>query len=278
MSETPHMHWNGKSVVITGAASGIGKALAEAMLKHGAYVCLADINDSVLELAETLGERARGVVLDVVNAEAFKQVIENVVEQHGRLDYLFNNAGIGFGADAVSLSVAHYDRYIDINIRGVTNGVAVAYPLMVKQGFGSIVNTASCGGLIPSPIVSLYAMTKHAVVGLSVSLREEARHKGVNIICLCPGSVDTPIFDSNSPKDLAPVKSSNLREYTAEKYVSVTAEQFAQKALPQIEKNKRLIVYPTFFKYLVWIYRLFPGVYVKMTARNVKNEMKRLTP
>jgi NAD(P)-dependent dehydrogenase (short-subunit alcohol dehydrogenase family) len=276
MSQTHHVHWQDASVVITGAASGIGKALAEGMLKRGAHVCLADINGSVLELAEALGERASGVVLDVTDAEAFRRVVENVAEQHGKLDYLFNNAGIGFGADAASLSLEHYDRYIDINIRGVTNGVAVAYPLMVRQGFGSIVNTASCGGLIPSPIVSLYGMTKHAVVGLSVSLREEAKHKGVNIICLCPGSVDTPIFDAKCPEDLPPVKSSKLREYTAEKYLSMTPELFAEKALPRIEKNKRIIIYPTFFKWIVWICRVFPGLYLKMTAPNVKREMERL--
>ena len=148
-----NLHWHSKSVIITGAASGIGKALAGEMINRGAVVWLTDINPEVVAIAECLGANAKGFVLDVSDSDAFKQVIEQLIASTGKIDYLFNNAGIGFGCDTVELSTAHYDRYIDINIRGVTNGVSHAYPIMVKQGFGTIVNTASVGGLLPSDAV-----------------------------------------------------------------------------------------------------------------------------
>ncbi len=269
-------YWLDKTVLITGAASGIGRALAAAMIRRGALVYLTDINPGVMKTARELGDRFPGTVLDVTDYRAVEAIIKKIVEKHGRLDCLVNNAGIGFGCDASHLTIDHYNRYIDINIRGVANGVAAAYPLMVKQGAGTIVNISSVGGLIPSPVVSAYGMTKHAVTGLSLSLREEAKHKGVNVITVCPGSVNTPVFDSSCPKDLPPVASSNLREYTREELVSITPERFAEKILPKIEKNSRLIIYPSSFRLLVLIYRYFPKFFLWMTGANVKQELERL--
>ena len=249
------MNWKNQTVLITGAASGIGLGLATEMLRRGAKVWMADINDDITTIANKLGTNAIPVTLDVTCIETFESVINRIITTDRKLDYLFNNAGIGFGCDAAELTHEHYDRYIDINIRGVTNGISIAYPLMVKQGFGTIVNTASVGGLIPSSLMVPYAMTKHAVVGLSVSLREEAKHKGVNINTLCPGAVDTPIFDSQNPNDLPSFKSTALREYTREKDVSISTQTFAINALNDIEKNKNLIIYPKLFRLIVWIYQ-----------------------
>ena len=157
--------WHNKIVLITGAASGIGKALATEMIQRGARVWLADINPAVKTVAMSLGDSARWQVFDVADYAAWQQALDQVLAQDSKLDFLFNNAGIGFGCDAVDLTHAHYERYIDVNLRSVTNSVALVYPLMVKQGAGTIVNTASMGGLIPSPLMAPYAMTKHAVVG-----------------------------------------------------------------------------------------------------------------
>ncbi len=265
------MYWTKKTILITGAASGIGLGLAAEMILRGAKVWMADINHNIEDVACDLGGNAIPIVLDVTKYEDYESLILNIIQTDGKIDCLFNNAGIGFGCDAAELTHKHYDRYIDINIRGVTNGISLVYPIMVKQGFGTIVNTASVGGLIPSALMVPYAMTKHAIVGLSVSLREEAKLKGININTLCPGAVNTPIFDSSSPSDLPAVNSTELREYTREKDVSISVKEFAVKALNDIEKNKSLIIYPKLFRLIVWIYHHFPKVYSWVTSQNLKH-------
>ena len=99
------------------------------------------------------------------------------------------------GGSTHELDSSHWDRIIDINIKGVVNGVLTAYPLMVAQGDGHIVNTASGAGLAPAVLTVAYTTTKHAVVGLSTALRPEAALHGVRVSVLCPGAVDTPILD-----------------------------------------------------------------------------------
>jgi NAD(P)-dependent dehydrogenase (short-subunit alcohol dehydrogenase family) len=111
---------------------------------------------------------------------------------------MFNNAGICLGGETELLSLDQWDAIIDVNIRGVVHGVAAAYPLMVRQGGGHIVNTASMGGLMAAGLLTSYVMTKHAVVGLSLALRSEAAAKGVGVTAICPSAVDTPILDKGA--------------------------------------------------------------------------------
>ena len=125
--------------------------------------------------------------VDVTDAVAVQRLVDGTVAREGRLDLLFNNAGIAVFADARDTSLEDWNRLIDVNLRGVVHGVAAAYPLMVRQGSGHIVNTASAAGLLPSPANIAYAATKHAVVGLSLTLRAEAVHHGVGVSVICPG-------------------------------------------------------------------------------------------
>src|SRR5512139_3347625 len=168
------------AVLVTGAASGIGLALSKAAAKRGATVWMTDVDAAgVGRAAKAVGENARSAMLDVRDADAVRAMVERVVGEHGRIDHLFNNAGIGLGGEAHELTTAHYDRIIDINIRGVVHGITAAYPIMIKQRGGHIVNTASMAGLVPAPLLVPYVMTKHAVVGLSLGLRAEAAGYGV---------------------------------------------------------------------------------------------------
>ena len=117
----------------------------------------------------------------------FAVLVEEIIERDGRLDLLLNNAGISIGGPTHEFTEAHWNRIIDVNFRGVVNGVTAAYPLMIEQGWGHIVNTASGTGLVSLPFVAAYSATKHAVVGLSTALRPEAARYGVRVSVLCPG-------------------------------------------------------------------------------------------
>src|SRR5437763_50829 len=165
----------GRVAFVTGGASGIGRAISGALVARGDRVVVSDINASgAAAVARELEARGPGsatsVGLDVADPRGFEQAVAAAHAEHGRLDLLFNNAGIGVGGPVEELALAHWERTIDVNLRGVMHGVRAAYPLMIEQGFGHIVNTASLAGLLPFPFGVPYAMTKHAVVGLSVSL------------------------------------------------------------------------------------------------------------
>jgi NADP-dependent 3-hydroxy acid dehydrogenase YdfG len=189
-----------KVAIITGAAGGIGKALAEELSGRGCYVVLADINAELLE--KTAAElRATGAQLDaktvdVRDAAQVQALIEDAFEELGRIDYLFNNAGVNVCAELSDTTLEDWNLLIDVNLRGVIHGVHAAYPIMREQGFGHIINTASAAGLIPAAAEGAYAATKHAVVGMSSALRIEAEAFGVKVSVVCPGLVDTPIIES----------------------------------------------------------------------------------
>ncbi len=188
----------GRSAIVTGAGSGIGAALAAALVAAGADVVLADLDPvAASRVAAGLSGpgSARAVELDVTSAAGVQKLVDAVVAEHGRLDLMFNNAGISLIGETQDLTLAQWDSIIDVNIRGVVHGVAAAYPLMVRQRSGHIVNTASMGGLMAAGLLTSYVMTKHAVVGLSLALRSEAAAHGVGVTAICPAAVNTPILD-----------------------------------------------------------------------------------
>jgi NAD(P)-dependent dehydrogenase (short-subunit alcohol dehydrogenase family) len=187
----------GKQAIVTGAGSGIGAALCRALVSAGADVVCTDIDgDAAERTAAALDARSAG--LDVTDAAAVQAVVDEVVHRAGRLDLMFNNAGIVWGGDSELLTLDQWNAIIDVNIRGVVHGVAAAYPLMVRQGHGHIVNTASMAGLTAAGQITSYVMTKHAVVGLSLALRSEAAARGVGVLVVCPSAVETPILDKGA--------------------------------------------------------------------------------
>lgn len=253
----------GKTAIITGGASGIGFALARALARRGIRIWLADIDEPGLERAvSALGGDAAACRLDVRDGEAFERLVETVVGEAGKLDFLFNNAGVGMAGEAHELGRVHFDRTIDINIRGVTNGIVAAYPHMVRQGSGHISNTASLAGLVPTPLFVPYAMSKHAVVGLTRSLRAEAARYGVGVSAICPSAIETPLLDGVPPEGLPvpPWLPDPRRILSKAVAAPFSADRLAEEVLRGIEKNRELIIAPRMARLTALAYRWFPGL------------------
>ena len=123
-------------------------------------------------------------------------MVEETAAAHGRLDYLFNNAGMAIGGDARDLTLDHWRRVLDVDLYGVLHGTLAAYPIMASQGFGHIVNTSSAAAFFPDPGSAPYCTAKHAIVGLSLSLRLEGADLGVKVSCVCPGFVRTNVYQN----------------------------------------------------------------------------------
>jgi NAD(P)-dependent dehydrogenase (short-subunit alcohol dehydrogenase family) len=266
------------TAIITGGASGIGRALAEELAKRGGEVVLADLQIELAEEAATeirvAGGQAKAWQLDVTDFSAMEGLLRETVGRTGRLDYMFNNAGIGIGGDVHLHSIEDWNRIIDVNLRGVINGVQGAYKIMLNQGFGHIVNTSSMAGLMPSPGVSSYATTKHAVVGLSESLRAEAAPAGIRVSVLCPGVIRTPILEGGKyGKNLVEVSLEQQRRIW-ERFKPMAPNIFARKALDAIAKNEAIIIIPSWWKLFWWMNRLSPSLGISLAQKLYQNMQK----
>jgi len=266
----PETRFDGQVAIVTGAASGIGRALSTALARRGATVVLADIDEAGVkaaadELAAVTAAAVSGVALDVADAGAVAELIGRVADDHGHLDLLFNNAGVGVWGDVADLTLAHWNRAIDVNLKGVVHGVVAAYPLMVRQGRGHIVNTASLAGLVPGPLLTPYAMSKHAVVGLSTGLRVEAAAHGVRVSVVCPGIIETPLLDKGNPPDLPatgplPDGRKMLTRSMGRPY---PAASLADDVLAGVARNRAFIVTPRHARAAWALYRLSPELVVR---------------
>lgn len=227
---------SGKVAFITGGASGIGAALATKLADGGAEMWIADRQiGPAQELAQRLnsgGAKAHAVELDVRDYPAFERVVADAVQQSGRIDFLFNNAGIGVGGEIDSYTLDDWNDVIDVNLRGVVHGIQAVYPIMIRQRSGHIVNTASMTGLMTNGSQASYAATKHAVVALSRTLRVEAERHNVRVSVLCPGVIRTPILTGGEYGRLnLPTASSDDILKSWEQLRPMAPEKFADRAL-----------------------------------------------
>ena len=261
---------NGRVAIVTGGGSGIGAALVRAMAARGATIVIADIDEAAAKSVAADLTRVTTVTLDVRDAEAVTDLVSEVAAEHGRLDYMFNNAGIAVGGMVEEFTLDHWNRVIDINLRGVIHGVHAAYPIMLRQGNGHIVNTASLAGLVPGPGLAPYDTVKHAVVGLSLSLRAEAAGRGVKVSAICPGFVDTPLLGRVNP-DL-PQTGAGMNAETLAKRIGklYQADPLAQDVLRGLARNRALIVAPRSARILWRMSRYAPGMTMATVVRGVE--------
>jgi NAD(P)-dependent dehydrogenase (short-subunit alcohol dehydrogenase family) len=258
------MSFSGKTAVITGGASGIGRAIGAELVRRGAEVVLADIQHEMAEAAaKEMGAKARAVHVDVRDYAAVERLFADVP----RIDYVLNNAGSGIFGEAHLYEARDWDFSIDLNIRGVVNVVRASYPRMIAQGHGHIVNTASVAGLMTTPFLSAYAMTKHAVVGLSKAMRVEGARYGVRVSALCPGAIRTPLLGGGAHGrtvyDLPPAR---MLEWW-ERMRPMDVDVFARKTVDEIAKNTPIIVLPKANRSFLRLFKFFPWMEEKIATK-----------
>jgi short-subunit dehydrogenase len=249
-----------KTVIVTGGAAGIGRAVVEALAARGAHVYAADINEAGLKAVADSNSTVTPVQLNVSQQQEFQQVIDRVLADYGHLDIMINNAGIGLAGDFNSTSMADLEKLTNINYWSVIYGTKLAYAQMVKQGHGHIVNVSSSGGAMPVPNQSMYSGIKHAVLGLSHSLREEAKHYGVKVSAVLPGMVQSDMWDS-----AVNVKDYSLKESMENTGLKpISANDAAEAILEGISGNKRSIIFPRTNRVVLCLYRLMPNLMTRL--------------
>ncbi len=254
------------TAIVTGGASGIGEALCLELSRRGARIVVADRDgDGARRVAAAIGAaggRAQAMTVDVTRPGQVQDLVDEMVGSHGRLDYMFNNAGIGFAGDARDATIEQWHRVVDVDLMGVIYGTVAAYLVMVRQGSGHIVNTASAAGIMPMAPFTPYCAAKFGVVGLSTALRQEAAALGVRVSVVSPGGVATSIFGSaivvNLPRE---------RFFSSAPFEHVTPQAAALAILRGVERNDQYIVFPLQIRLMWWLYRLSPALFDRLAAR-----------
>ncbi len=195
-----------KVIVITGASSGMGEAAAKHLANLGAAVVLgARRADRIEKLAKEIqknGGKALAIVTDVTQRDQVKNLVDSTVEKFGRIDVILNNAGIMPLSPIDRLNVDEWDKMIDVNIKGVLNGIAAVLPHMKKQKSGQIINTSSVAGHKIFGGSAVYSATKYAVRALSEGLRMELKPYNIRTTIVCPGAVKTELLEHISEADI----------------------------------------------------------------------------
>ena len=264
---------NNKSVaVITGAASGIGRALAVRFAREGvAGVAISDVNESglneTIDLITELGVPVSAHVVDVSKLDQVQKLADEVIEQHGRVTHLVNNAGVGLIGTFDQLSIEDFEWLMGINFWGVVYGCKVFLPLMLDQDEAHIVNISSVFGLIAPEEQSAYCASKFAVRGFTESLRHELAETNVSVMCVHPGGVKTNIVKNSRVGENAADEWKQQGSKLFDKIAKTSPEDAAEDIIKAINaKNPRLLIGKD-ARAISHLSRLFPKNYLKMIER-----------
>lgn len=256
--------YNNKVAVITGAGSGIGRAIARQLGEYGARVHCVDINALAAETTARQIEGATPHCVDVSDAAAVAALADQVFNAEDRVDLLFNNAGVGHAGLVVDTELADWRWIMDINVMGVVHGLDAFLPRMQRQpGQSRIINTASGAGLIPMPRMAPYCASKFAVVGLSQSLASELHGGSVGITILCPGTINTDIIKKTQTRGAA--QNNQARAVTYYEQKGASPDQVAADVLRDVRKGRLFCVTPRHEVGLGWLLqRLSPTLTGKL--------------
>lgn len=197
-----------KTAIITGAGSGLGQAAALSLAEQGVNIAVVDVNEEggneTVDMVKEKGADALFIKADVSKAEDVKNYVDQTVEKFGTIDYFFNNAGIsGSGKYFLETDIEEIDKIVGINMLGALYGIRYVAEVMLEQGGGSIVNTASSAGVTGQDSVVTYSATKHGIVGMTKSLVAEYAKDGLRVNSIAPGPTETPMvkqFFADNPE------------------------------------------------------------------------------
>jgi NAD(P)-dependent dehydrogenase (short-subunit alcohol dehydrogenase family) len=246
--ESP-VHFEGKVAVITGGASGIGRATALALARLGSDVAIADVNDRRLAEAEAelaaLGRRVLAIHCDVARDDDVERLAGTVLAELRRVDLLMNNAGVVLRGAVEQIPLYDWRWSLDINLLGVVRGVRAFLGHMIERGSGHIVNTASAAGLLAlTGEGAPYIASKFAVVGLSEALALYARPLGIGVSVLCPGSVDTNLSETARTIGMTPERAAaeTAMAETIQGSGLMSPEQIAELVVDAVRRNRFFIL------------------------------------
>lgn len=248
----------GKRALITGAASGIGRAIALEFARQGIHLYLVDVNAG--GLAEVAAEaRFHGIEVvtrecDVSEPAQITATVNAVLCTWGGLDILVNNAGITYYGRTEEMSAAHWDRLLQINLHSHAQFTRELLPSLLARREGHVLNVCSMFGLLAMPKLTAYCTSKYAMVGFSEALRVEYGREGLGVTALCPGFVATNLFAS------APVPDNGKGPKIPPRIFCTTPEKIARTAVRAIRRNRRLVVVEPFAKVLTTVKRFTPSV------------------
>lgn len=242
-----------KVCVVTGGGSGIGRALAHRFRAGGMRIAIGDIEagaiDSVVHELSGDGDRVMGVRCDVRSIADVQRLRDETLKRFGSVHLVCLNAGVAPVGPILETSLEVWNWVLDVNLRGVIHGVHVFAPLLAGQGAGHIVCTASAAGVSDTPTVGPYGATKHAVVGLAAALRSELADRGVGVSVLCPGLINTRIFESerNRPDGMDdPSRDNPLSQRYREMLTSGAPPEQVAEVVYQAVLDNQFFVFPTF--------------------------------
>ncbi len=254
----------GRTALVTGAASGIGRASALAFGARGADLVLCDVDEAGLKDTEaslrSLGREVLARRVDVANPEEMAAFAEDVHREVAAVDLLMNNAGVGLGASFLDTSLEDWDWILRTNLRGVVHGCHCFVPRMAERGTGGhVVNVASMAAYVPSELLCAYATTKSAVLGFSESLRIELAPRRIGVTAICPGIIDTPITRSSRLRGAAAAPGTRERMVRAYGRRGYSPERVARGVLRAVQRNRAVApVSPEAWVFYA-LHRLAPG-------------------
>ncbi|MDO9237762.1 MAG: SDR family NAD(P)-dependent oxidoreductase [Aquabacterium sp.] len=268
-----------KVAAITGAGSGIGRALALNLAKQGCHLALADVNDrgltETVAMIKPLGVRVTQHVLDVADEAAVFAWAQSAVDAHGHVNLLFNNAGVALSGTVAALSTADYDWIMRINFFGVLYGTKAFLPILEKSGEGHIVNISSVFGLTAQPLMSGYNASKYAVRGFTESLRQDLdlTNSCVSATCVHPGGIKTNVAKSARMSDsVAQVTgmSNKAASTEFERTFITSADSAANTIIKGVQRNARRVLIGPDARLYDWMVRIAPAGYQRLVTAVVR--------